>query len=121
VAADGGVLDLDHLGAEVGQQLGAERPGAELRNRQDAQALEHRACHAGYFPSPSVAWFLLGRSAVRRKVITRSPRWLLTRVSTLTIPRSPCLDSRVASTVDSEEIVSRMNVGAAGAIFSIWR
>jgi len=35
-------------------------------------------------------------------VITRSPRWLLTRVSTVTVPRSPCVDSRVSRTVDSE-------------------
>src|SRR5207302_8056919 len=101
VAADGRILDLDDLGAEVGQDLRAERPGAELRHGQHAQPLQHRPGHAGYFPSPSVAWFFLGRSAVRRKVITRSPRWLITRVSTLTTPRSPCLDSRVASTVDS--------------------
>ena len=39
---------------------------------------------------------------VRRNVITRSPRWLVTRVSTATVPRSPCVDSRIASTVDSE-------------------
>ncbi len=56
----------------------------------------------GSVPSPSVAWLRLGTSAVRRNVITRTPFWFTTRVSTLTIPRSPCFDSRSASTVDSE-------------------
>ena len=101
VAAHGRILDLDDLGAEVGEQLRAEGAGAELRDREHAQAGERRAAH-GVRPSPSVAWFFFGRSAVRRKVITRSPRWLTTRVSTDTVPRSPRLDSRLASTVDSE-------------------
>jgi hypothetical protein len=39
VAADGGILDLDDLRAEVGQELGAERAGTELRDGEDAQIL----------------------------------------------------------------------------------
>jgi hypothetical protein len=39
VAADGGILDLEDLGAEIGEELGAERPGAELRDGEDAEIL----------------------------------------------------------------------------------
>ena len=42
VAALGRVLDLDDLGAEVGQEHGAERPGAVLLDRQDAHARERQ-------------------------------------------------------------------------------
>lgn len=45
VASDRWILDLDDLGAEVGEHLCAERPGAELRNRQNAQAVERSATH----------------------------------------------------------------------------
>src|SRR5206468_1632469 len=47
VAADAGVLDLDDLGAEVGEELGAEGAGAELRHGEDAKTVERRAGHAG--------------------------------------------------------------------------
>ncbi len=40
VAAVGGVLDLDHLGAQIGQQHGAERPGAVLLDGEDGDAGE---------------------------------------------------------------------------------
>ena len=36
VAARGRVLDLDHVGAEVGELERAPRPGAELLDREDA-------------------------------------------------------------------------------------
>ena len=39
-----GVLDLDHLGAQLGQEHGAVGPGAELLEGQDADALES-GCH----------------------------------------------------------------------------
>ncbi len=93
VAADRGVLDLDDLGAEVGEHLRAEGARAELGDGDDAEAVEGRACHTGSRPSPSVGWFFFGTSAFRRKVMTTSPRWLVTRVSTATTPRSPCEDS----------------------------
>ena len=102
VALRDGVLDLDDLGPEVGEELRPERPRAELIDRENAQPCERRARAQGSFPSPSVGWLRLGTSAVRRNVITRTPFWLLTRVSTLTMPRSPFFDSRSASTVDSE-------------------
>src|SRR4029450_3430234 len=95
VAPHGRIPDLDDLGAQIGEQLRAEGAGAELRDGEHAQAGERRAAH-DVAPSPSVSWFFLGSSAVRRKVITRSPRWLTTRVSTDTVPRSPRLDSRLA-------------------------
>ncbi len=38
--APGGVLDLDHVGAEPGQQLGGERQGLHLLDRQDPNAGE---------------------------------------------------------------------------------
>src|SRR5581483_1394484 len=38
VAALGRVLDLDHLGAEVGEQHAAERAGTVLLDRDDAQS-----------------------------------------------------------------------------------
>ena len=40
VAAGGGVLDLDDLGAEVGQEQRAVGPGAELLHGQDAHAFQ---------------------------------------------------------------------------------
>ena len=43
VAAHPGVLDLDDLGAEVGEDLGAEGPGAELGDGEDSNAVERRA------------------------------------------------------------------------------
>ena len=42
VAALVRVLDLDHLGAEVGELHGAERPGAVLLDREDAHAGERQ-------------------------------------------------------------------------------
>src|SRR5207248_9892569 len=45
VAADRRVLDLDDLGAEVREHLGAEGPRAELRDREDAEAVEGRVGH----------------------------------------------------------------------------
>jgi hypothetical protein len=45
VAPDGRILDLDDLGAQVGQQLGAEGPGPELRDGDEAQAGQH--CWSG--------------------------------------------------------------------------
>src|SRR5262249_10161897 len=112
------VLHLDDLGAEIGEQQRAERAGAELRYRDDTKPVERRfgGHHSGGrgaglrrgWPvqdcrgcarSPSVAWFLLGGSAVRLNVMTRSPRWLLPRVSAVTVPRSPPHDSPLAGTV----------------------
>ncbi len=46
VAAHSRVLDLDYLGAQVREHLGAERSGSELRDGQDAYALE------GWPPGP---------------------------------------------------------------------
>src|SRR6185295_12893858 len=43
VAAHARVFDLDDLGAEVGEDLGAEGPGAELRDGKDSNAVERRA------------------------------------------------------------------------------
>jgi len=43
VAALSRVLDPDYLGAQVREHLGAERPGSELRDGQDAHALEGRS------------------------------------------------------------------------------
>ena len=41
--ADAGRLDLDHLGAEVTEQLPGERPGDERAELEDAHARERRA------------------------------------------------------------------------------
>ena len=38
-----GVLDLDHLGAHIRQDLGAQRPGDDAGEVDDADALEGRA------------------------------------------------------------------------------
>src|SRR5262249_48180496 len=100
VAARRRVLDLDHLGAQVGERGGAERSRAELREREDAEAGEGRAAHAGTLPTPSVWWLRVGTRTLRRKERTRSSRWLTATVSTLTIPRSPWRDSRSSSTVE---------------------
>jgi hypothetical protein len=51
VAADGRVLDLDDLGAEIGEQLGAEGAGAELRDGQDAKPRQRCRCSDGWFCS----------------------------------------------------------------------
>ena len=40
-----GRLDLDHLGAQLGQEHGAVGTGAELLQRQDAHALERLGVH----------------------------------------------------------------------------
>src|SRR5947207_1194060 len=72
---------------QVVEADGAEQAGVEA--------------HVESLPSPRVAWFFFGTSAVRRKVMTRSSFWFRTRVSTVTVPRSPRFDSRVSSTVDS--------------------
>src|SRR5437773_747341 len=72
---------------QVVEADGAEQAGVEA--------------HVESLPSPRVAWFFFGTSAVRRKVMTRSSFWFRTRVSTVTVPPSPCFDSRVSSTVDS--------------------
>ena len=58
VAAARRVLDLDHLGAEIGQKLRAIGPGAVLLDRQDAQALQKRR-HRRF---PSAAGQKLGRA-----------------------------------------------------------
>src|SRR5262245_61835561 len=48
VAADVRVLDLDDLGAEIGEQQRAEGAGAELRDRDDPQTVERRfGCCSG--------------------------------------------------------------------------
>ena len=36
----GGVLDLDHLGTQIGEVLGAERPCPVLLDRNDANAFK---------------------------------------------------------------------------------
>ena len=40
-----GVLDLDHLGAEVAEHGGGERPGEEGGEVEDAEAVEGRCGH----------------------------------------------------------------------------
>ena len=47
VAAVGRVLDLDHLGAQVGHQHGAEGPGAVLLHGDHAHAFERQAGRVG--------------------------------------------------------------------------
>ena len=42
VAAGGRVLDLDHLGAEVGELESAPGPGAELLDREDADVSQRQ-------------------------------------------------------------------------------
>jgi len=51
VAAVGGVLDLDHLGAQIGEKLRAERTGAVLLHREHPHPLERQ--HAGGAPRSS--------------------------------------------------------------------
>jgi hypothetical protein len=41
-----GRLDLDHLGAELGQEHGAVRAGTELLQRQDSNSLEGFCAHS---------------------------------------------------------------------------
>ena len=57
VAADGRVLDLDHLGAEVGELHRPERAGAVLLDRDDADVGErprHSSVLAAPGPPPAV-------------------------------------------------------------------
>ena len=42
-----GLLQLDHLGAEIGQQLAAERPGDELAHLQNPQIVERSLAVSG--------------------------------------------------------------------------
>src|SRR5260370_13831209 len=56
VAAHPGVLDLDHVGAQVGEHLGAEGAGAELRDREDAATVERRAAHLRTGAPPRPTW-----------------------------------------------------------------
>ena len=45
IVAAGGVLDLDDLGTEVAQQLGAERPGQQPRQVQHSHTVKHAVGH----------------------------------------------------------------------------
>src|ERR1700676_3876248 len=65
VAADGRILDLDHLGSEVGELHRAERPRTELLDRDDTNIAE-RAGHR--LPSPparplAATWSAIFRDA----------------------------------------------------------
>jgi hypothetical protein len=56
VAAACPMLDLDHLGAHVGQMARAVRPGPILLDRKNAQAFERQVHCSSYFrtPCPSI-------------------------------------------------------------------
>src|SRR5262249_21957586 len=46
VVAGAGALDLDHVGAQVGEVLRAPRPGEDTREVEDAQAAERTVLRA---------------------------------------------------------------------------
>ena len=66
VPVAGGRLDLDHLGAEVGEQDAAERAGDVLRVLDHADALE-RSAHDS--PSPRRAITSCCTSAVPPEIV----------------------------------------------------
>ena len=67
VAAGGGILDLDDLGAEVAEHLHAVRSGAELGEREDAQTVEGKRGSHQKVSCLMVQWDRPPcRSAVRR-------------------------------------------------------
>jgi hypothetical protein len=47
--ARAGRLDLDHIGAEIGQRLGRERPGDQLPEFEDLEAGERAGSRGGRF------------------------------------------------------------------------
>src|SRR2546425_8037392 len=103
-ARDGPAAGHGQVGEADGtEQLGVEAHWATLPAsfERGPRAWGGRRTGRSNARSPRGRWFFLGTSAVRRKGMTGSPRWFLTRVSTVTVPRSPRFDSRVSSTVDS--------------------
>src|SRR5438105_5034270 len=90
-------LDLDHFGAEVAERLGAERPGDQAAELEDADAVERTYL----------------RFSSRRGLYssTLSPRWFTTWFAKRTRPRSPFEVRRCSMTSAATWIVSPTSVG----------
>ena len=101
VAADGRILDLDDVRAEVGEVQRRERPGPVLGDRDHAQPLERPSPHLVCAHAASPSGGRRGSSTERRKESTGSPRWFSAIVSTSRTPRSGRRSlGRTSSTVE---------------------
>ncbi len=94
-AVAAGRLDLHHVGALVGEQHRAERPGEHLRQIDDPEALE-RAAHVP--PSPLAQWLLRLTSTSRSPSKTTASSWLTPQCLKRTTPASSRSAARVSST-----------------------
>ena len=65
IVAGAGTLDLDDVGAEVGQDLGRRRPGQDAGQVENAESFQ-RTGHAG-FQSGCGAWWRRGRQGAYRQ------------------------------------------------------
>ena len=99
--AGAGRLDLDHVGAHVGEHLPAERPGHHLGELEHPQAVEGAVHHAGTDAASSSSsaaptpWLDVVRPRARRPIST--PHSVPASIRSLKSPRWPIRNTRPAS------------------------